>query len=38
MKKTLLLIIFIFTSNLAFASDCNQHSKNSAFVLYDEKK
>jgi len=38
MKKIILSIIFIFVSNLAFASDCKQRSKNSAFVFFDGKK
>ena len=38
MKKIILSIIFIFVTNLAFASDCNQRSKNSAFVFFDGKK
>jgi hypothetical protein len=38
MKKIILSIIFIFVTNLAFASDCKQRSKNSAFVFFDGKK
>ena len=38
MKKIILLLIGMFLiPTLAFASDCKQRSKNSAFVLYDGK-
>ena len=38
MKKILLLIILILAPSLVFASDCEQRSNNSAFVLFDGKK
>ena len=37
MKKVLLFLIIFLIPTLAFASDCKQSSKNSAFVLYDRK-